>query len=70
MTETDLRTHAEDVHDQFSDHLDVTVDDVEERLVTLVEEYKVPLDEARRSVTSHYLDEADMEREDLGGGGG
>jgi replication factor A1 len=69
MTETNLRTHAEDIHDQFSDHLDVTVDEVEERLHTLVEEYKVPLDEARRSVTSHYLDEADMEREDLGGGG-
>jgi len=69
MTETDLRTHAEDIHDQFSDHLDVTVDEVEDRLHTLVEEYKVPLDEARRSVTSHYLDEAGMDREDLGGGG-
>jgi replication factor A1 len=69
MTETDLRTHAEDIHDQFSDHLDVTVDEVEDRLHTLVEEYKVPLDEARRSVTSHYLDEAGMDRDDLGGGG-
>jgi replication factor A1 len=67
---SDLRDHAEDIHEQFSDHIDIDVDDVEERLSTLVDEYKVPLDEARRSVTSHYLDEAGMERDALGGGGG
>jgi len=67
---SDLRDHAEDVHEQFSDHIDdLTVDDIEERLQTLVGEYKVPVDEARRSVTSHYLDEAGLEREQLGGGG-
>jgi replication factor A1 len=69
MTESDLRQHAEDVHEQFDDHIDVTVDEIHERLETLVGEYKVPVDEARRSVTSTYLDEAGMEREDLGGGG-
>jgi len=67
---SDLRDHAEDVHEQFSDHIDISVDDVEERLQTLVGEYKVPIDEARRSVTSHYLDEAGMERDALGGGSG
>jgi ssDNA-binding replication factor A large subunit len=67
---TDLRTHADEIHEQFSDKLDVTVDDVEERLETLVEEYKVPVDEARRSVTSTYLDEAGMERDELSSGGG
>ncbi|WP_227134943.1 replication factor A [Halorubellus salinus] len=67
---SDLRDHAEDIHEQFSDHIDIDVDDVEERLNTLVDEYKVPLDEARRSVTSHYLDEAGMERDALGGGSG
>ena len=67
---SDLRDHAEDIHEQFSDHIDIDVDDVEERLSTLVDEYKVPLDEARRSVTSHYLDEAGMERDALGGGSG
>jgi replication factor A1 len=67
---SDLRDHAEDVHEQFSDHIDISVDDVEERLQTLVGEYKVPVDEARRSVTSHYLDEAGMERDALGGGSG
>jgi replication factor A1 len=69
MTDSDLQQHAEDVHEQFSDHLDITVDEVHERLETLVEEYKVPLDEARRSLTSSYLDEAGMERDELGSGG-
>jgi len=64
-----LREQAEDVHEQFSDQLDITVDDVEDRLSTLVDEYKVPIDEARRSVTNHYLDEADMDRDALGSGG-
>jgi len=70
MTESDLRQHAEDVHEQFDDHIDVTVEEIHERLQTLVDEYRVPVDEARRSVTSTYLDEADIDREDLGGGGG
>jgi replication factor A1 len=66
----DLQRHAEEVHDQFSDQLDITVEDVQERLETLVNEYKVPADEARRSVVSTYLDEAGMERDEIGGGGG
>jgi ssDNA-binding replication factor A large subunit len=70
MTESELRQHAEDVHEQFDDHIDVTVEEIHERLETLVDEYRVPVDEARRSVTSTYLDEAGIDREDLGGGGG
>jgi replication factor A1 len=69
MTETDLRTHAAEIHEQFADRLEITVDEVHERLETLVEEYKVPVDEARRSVTNTYLDEAGMDRDDLTGGG-
>ncbi|PSQ64068.1 MAG: replication factor A [Halobacteriales archaeon SW_8_66_22] len=69
MTATDLRTHAEEVQEQFSDQLDLTVADVEERLDTLVNEYKVPTSEARRSVINTYLDEAGMDRDQLGGGG-
>jgi replication factor A1 len=65
---SDLRDHAERIHAQFSDQLDVSVDDVHERLQTLVEDYSVPVDEARRSVESTYLEEAGMERDDLGGG--
>jgi len=70
MTETDLRTHAEEIHEQFSDRLDLTVDEVHERLDTLVNEYKVPTSEARRSVVNTYLDEAGMDRDELGGSGG
>ncbi|WP_265109791.1 replication factor A [Halosolutus halophilus] len=65
---SDVRQHADDIHDQFSDHLDLSVDDVEQRLRTLVDEYKVPIDEARRSVTNHYLDEAGLDRDDLSSG--
>lgn len=62
---TDLRTHAEDIHEQFADHLDVDADEIESRLRTLVDEYKVPLSEARRSVISHYLDEAGLDRDEI-----
>jgi replication factor A1 len=65
---TDLREHAADIHEQFSERLDITVDEIEDRLETLVSEYRVPVDEARRSIVSSYLDEADMDREDLSGG--
>jgi replication factor A1 len=61
----DLRTHAREIHEQFDDHLDVTVEAVEDRLASLVNEYKVPVEEARRSVTNHYLDEAGVEREEV-----
>jgi replication factor A1 len=65
---SDLETHAAEIAEQFSDQLDIEQEDVEERLQTLVGEYRVPLEEARRSVVSHYLDEAGMERDELGGG--
>ena len=66
---SDLRTHAAEIAEQFSDHLDVTDDEVEERLRNLVEEYRVPVEEARRSVVNSYLDEAGLERDELGRGG-
>ncbi len=65
---SDLRTHADEIREQFEDHLEVTTDEIEARLETLVTEYKVPLDEARRSVVNHYLDEAGVERGALSGG--
>jgi replication factor A1 len=65
---TDLRTHAAEIAEQFSDHLDVSEAEVEERLENLVNEYRVPVDEARRSVVNNYLDEAGLERDDLTGG--
>jgi len=65
---TDLRTHAEEIRDQFADSLDLGVEDVEDRLSTLVTEYKVPVEEARRSVVNHYLDEAGIERDEIAAG--
>ncbi|WP_435196550.1 replication factor A [Natronomonas sp. EA1] len=65
-----VQQHAQEIHEQFSDRLDITVEDVQERLKTLVNEYKVPADEARRSVISRYLEEAGMDRDQLGGGSG
>jgi replication factor A1 len=64
---TDVHQHAVDIHEQFSEHIDVDVEDVEARLDTLVNEYRVPAEEARRSVVSHYLEEAGLEREDIRG---
>lgn len=67
---TDLHDHATEIHEQFEEHLEVTIDEIEQRLETLVDEYKVPLSEARRSVISHYLDEAGIERDEIDSGGG
>ena len=65
---TDLRTHAREIVEQFSEHLDLEVDEVEQRLDNLVNEYRVPVEEARRSVVNNYLDEADLERDAIRGG--
>jgi replication factor A1 len=66
---TELRDHAEAIAEQFSDHLDPDVDEIEARLDNLVTEYRVPVEEARRSITNDYLDEAGLERDELGRGG-
>ncbi|WP_232686560.1 replication factor A [Halobacterium zhouii] len=67
---SDVSDTAQEIHDEFSEHLDVSVEDVEERLNRLVSDYKVPLDEAKRSVENHYLEEAGLDRDDFAGGGG
>jgi replication factor A1 len=66
---TELQTHAAEIAEQFSDHIDVSTDEIEQRLEQLVTEYKVPVSEAKRSVTNSYLDEADLDRDELGRGG-
>ncbi|WP_458190709.1 replication factor A [Haladaptatus sp. NG-WS-4] len=65
MTESELRQQAEEIADQLTEAVDVASDDIEDRLTTLVKEYKVPLEEARRSIISTYLDENDIDRNDL-----
>jgi replication factor A1 len=68
-TMTDLRTHAAEIAEQFSDHVEVTEDEVETKLRSLVEEYQVPIDEATRSVRNSYLEEAGLERDAISQGG-
>ena len=62
---TDVQSHAEDIHDQFADHTDITVEEIEDRLDTLVNDYQVPIEEARRSVTSTYYDETQVDQDSL-----
>jgi len=68
-TMSELQTHAAEIAAQFSDHLDVSEAEVEEKLDNLVTQYKVPIDEARRSVTNSYLNEAGLDREEISAGG-
>ena len=65
---SDIENAAQDIYEEFEEHLDLDLEDVSARLDRLVSEYKVPLSEARRSVENHYLEEAGLEREDLAGG--
>jgi len=69
MTKKDIRQTAERIAERFSEHGDVSVEDVEERLENLVNEYKVPIDEAQRSVTSHFAKETGVSRDELGSDG-
>ncbi len=50
----EVRQIAEELHGRFSE--DVSVDEIEESLDSLINEYQVPEDEARRSVISRYSD--------------
>jgi replication factor A1 len=63
----EVRSHAEEIHDQFADRdgFDVTVDEIEERLDTFVNDYQVPIDEARQTVTNNYYDQTKSDPESL-----
>lgn len=60
-----LHEQAVSISDQFPDDVEITSDQIEERLEVLVEEFKVPMDEARRAVTSHFLALYGLEFDDL-----
>lgn len=68
---TDYTETANDLVAQLAEH-DITAeqDDVEERLRAMVEEYTVPVDEAKRSILRHYADEADDDIDGIGMTGG
>lgn len=65
MTDSDLRHEAEDIHDQLPDSVNVSPADLQERLTTLVTEYRIPLDEARRSVINTHLETTDTDQVDI-----
>jgi replication factor A1 len=56
---------SQSIEEQFQNNagIEVDSDEVEQRVSTLVNEYMVPKDEARRSVVTHLLDEHDIERD-------
>ncbi|EMA48978.1 hypothetical protein [Halococcus thailandensis] len=64
---TEVRSHAEDIYDQFADQdgVDVTVDEIEERLDTFVNQYQVPIEEARQSVSNNYYSQTESDPESL-----
>jgi replication factor A1 len=65
MSSSDLQQEAHDIRDQLPEAVDASIDDIEERLTTLVDDYRVPLNEARRSVMSTYLSDSDVDRDDV-----
>jgi len=65
MSNSDIQQEAQDIHDQLPESVDASLDDIEERLTTLVDDYRVPLDEARRSVVSTYLSDSDVDRDEV-----
>lgn len=64
----DIETHATDIIDQLPDEVDVDRGEVEERLRTLINDYQVPSDEARRSVLNGIMNDAGIDRDDLRSG--
>lgn len=64
---TEVRSAAEDIHDQFAnqDGFDSTVDEIEERLDTFVNDYQVPIEDARQAVTNDYYTQTDPDQDAL-----
>lgn len=60
-----VKSTSGSIVEQFQNNADVEVDpdNVETRVTTLVDEYQVPEDEARRSVINHLLDEHDIDQD-------
>jgi replication factor A1 len=66
MSATSIPTIAAEITEQFADlDADVTEAGVEADLETLILEYNVPADEARRTVRGNYLEDAGLSRDAL-----
>lgn len=59
-----LSDDAESLYNQFNDHLDISVAEIESQLRTLRSEFAVPAEEARRTVERRLREEADIDRSD------
>lgn len=70
----DYDSELDDISEILSEHdVDVSDDDIAKRFTELVDEYSVPIPEAKRSVLRHYADKHDVTIESVsssGGGGG
>ena len=62
---TDVHPQAEALQQELSAHIEIELDEIVDRLDTLVTDYQVPMDEARRSVRRHYLEEAGVDQDEL-----
>jgi replication factor A1 len=66
MSATSIPTIAAEITEQFADlDADVTEASVEADLETLIVEYNVPADEAKRTVRGNYLEDAGLSRDAL-----
>ena len=65
MSSPALQQEAHDIRDKFPEAVGASLDDIQERLTALVDDYRVPLNEARRSVMSTYLSDSDVDRDDV-----
>lgn len=61
---TDITQQARDIHDQLPAGAGVTLDEIEARLATLVNDYGVSIEEAHRNVLDEYLAEAEGTSDD------
>jgi len=67
---TEVANTASGIVEQFSDHADIEQADVEDDLEELVDEYKVPLDEAERTVRNNLMDEHGIDQSAVAQGDG
>ena len=61
-----MKETAISIKDKFSElGVDIPIEDIEERLDKLVNKFKVPLDEARRSVVNYFIKANDIARNEF-----
>jgi len=68
-TSKDAGELAAELVERFSDHVDLSEDELAQKIDKLASEFKMPLDEAQRSVKNNLMSEYDIEEDDVGEGG-